>query len=228
VPDVSATRWRLLQIADSSFPTGGFAHSSGLEAAVSLGVVQNGDALDAFVRAFLWNAGQGSLPFVAAAYDDPARVWHLDAEADALLVNHVANRASRVQGRTFVATCQRVFGGPDLGALAELAARARAPDVAAHVAPLFGAALAWLAVDRIEALSLFVYFALRGVTSAAVRLGAIGPLEAQRLVSRLGGAMDAVVASCGDLPTTAAATVAPVLEVVSACHDHLPARLFQS
>jgi urease accessory protein len=222
---LAATSWRFLQIADSAFPAGGFAHSAGLEAAVSLGVVTRPEELEAYVRGLLWNTGHAALPFVAAAHGTPQELASIDARAEALLLNHVANRASRVQGRAFVATCHRVFGGDALDAIAR-AVRDRA--LAAHLAPAFGAVLAILGVARADALALHLYFALRGITSAAVRLGAIGPLEAQRLAARLGPLMDAIVAACSDLPLSAAAACAPVLDVVGAYHDHLPARLFQS
>jgi urease accessory protein len=222
---IAATSWRFLQIADSAFPAGGFAHSAGLEAAVSLGVVTRPEELEAYVLSLLWNTGHAALPFVAAAHDVPADLAALDARAESLILNHVANRASRVQGRAFVSTCQRVFGGDALDAIAR-AVRQRA--LAAHLAPAFGAVLSILGVGRADALALHLYSALRGVTSAAVRLGAVGPLEAQRLSARLGPAMDTIVAACGELSPSAAAAAAPVLDVVGAYHDHLPARLFQS
>lgn len=222
---LAAGSWRFLQIADSAFPAGGFAHSAGLEAAVSLGVVTRPEELEAYVRALLWNTGHATLPFVAAAHGAPEDLAAIDARAEALLLNHVANRASRVQGRAFVSTCHRVFGGDALGAIAR-AVRDRA--VAAHFGPAFGAVLSVLGIGSADALALHLYFALRGVTSAAVRLGAIGPLEAQRLSASLGPLLDTVVDACGDLPLSAAASSAPLLDVVGACHDQLPARLFQS
>lgn len=217
--------WQLLQIADSAFPTGGFAHSSGLEAAIHHGRARTADGLAEYVRESLWNVGRASLPFVAAAFDAPGEVWALDAWVDATLTSHVANRASRTQGRTFLATCARTFEEP---AIAVLAARARTREAAAHLAPMFGASLASLGALRRDALALHLYVALRGVMSAAVRLGIVGPHEAQRLQRRHGDTLDAVLAECATLAPEDAAVVAPLLDVMGATHDRLYVRLFQS
>jgi urease accessory protein len=225
---LAALSWRVIQLADSAFPAGGFAHSAGLEAASHLGEARSPPRLDAFVRAHLWNVGTASLPFVGAAHDAPRElreVWALDARVDAFLTNHVANRASRTQGRAFAATCARVYDEPFLRALAS---GARARDVTAHHAPVFGAALAAIGIGRDECLALHLYLALRGVTSAAVRLGLVGPLEAQRLQARHGATLDLVLAECSALGPDAAAVSAPLLDVLGATHDRLYARLFQS
>ncbi len=219
------TRWQLLQIADSAFPAGGFAHSSGLEAAMHHGRARTAEGLDAYVREHLWNVGWASLPFVTAAFDAPGSVWALDAWADAAITNHVQNRASRTQGRTFLATCAQIFDEPPVLALA---ARARAREVSAHLAPVFGATLAALGASRDEAQALHLYIALRGVASAAVRLGVVGPHEAQRLQRSHGRTLDAVLGACANLGPDEAATAFPLLDVMGATHDRLYARLFQS
>src|SRR5581483_500091 len=146
-------RWRVLQIADSGFPTGGFAHSGGLEAAFAAGAVTNEDDLERFVHASIWNAGNAALPFVAAAHTDPERVWSLDALVEAQLTNHVANRASRTQGRAFLATAAAVFDEP---AIALLSKRASRRDVFVHLAPVYGAIVAALGLPRRDALGLFL------------------------------------------------------------------------
>ena len=218
-------RWQILQIADSAFPTGGFAHSGGLEAAVQHGRARTAEDLGTYVGAHLWNVGWASLPFVTAAFEAPGEVWALDAWNDAAMTNQVANRASRTQGRAFVATCARVFDKPPLGAMA---ARARTRDVAAHLAPVFGASLASIGATRQETQALYLYIALRGITSAAVRLGLVGPHAAQRLQQHHGGTLDAVLGACAGLAPDEAATASPLLDVMAATHDRLYARLFQS
>ena len=228
-------RWRFLQIADSAFPTGGFAHSSGLEAALHHGRAKTVEGLDDYAREHLWNVGQASLPFVAAAFETPGDVWALDAHIDATLTSHVANRASRTQGRTFLATCARIFDEPAVLALAARSRSSRSPadepvraKVAAHLAPVFGASLAALGATKDEALALHLYMALRTVASAAVRLGVVGPHEAQRLQQRHATTLDDVLARCAGLRPDDAALVCPLLEIMGATHDRLYARLFQS
>ena len=56
------------QLADSAFPTGGFAHSGGLEAAWQHGEVANRGELVSFIEASLHQLGHAALPFVTAAY----------------------------------------------------------------------------------------------------------------------------------------------------------------
>jgi urease accessory protein len=212
-------------MADSAFPVGGFAHSAGLEAMVHRGQPRTVDELEAYAGVHLWNVGHAALPFVTATFDAPHEIEAMDRRVDAFLTNHVANRASRTQGRAFIGTCARVFDGPAIAALAE---RTRGRDVAAHHAPLFGATLAVLGLEQSDALGLYLHSALRAILSAAVRLGVVGPHEAQRIQDRHGPTLDRVLAACARLRASEAANVAPVVDVVAATHDRLYARLFQS
>jgi len=217
--------WLLLQLADSAFPTGGFAHSSGLEAAVALGELRTAADLALFVDDTLAQAGHLALPFVGAAHDAPARLTDLDRACDALLTSHVANRASRTQGRAFAATCARVWDNDALAALDE-SCRTRA--LHAHLAPVLGAATRAIGVARGDALALLLHGTLRGLASAAVRLGLAGPHEAQRLVHGRAATLDRVLAECAGLAPEDAHQTAPLLELFGATHDRLYSRLFQS
>jgi urease accessory protein len=223
VDATTAMRWRILQLADSAFPTGAFAHSGGLEAAVHFGEVSTAARLEAYVRDHLWNVGNTSLPFVADAHQRPFALPSLDVMCDATLTNHVANRASRAQGRAFVTTCKNVFGGPSIQ---DLASRVR--QAPSHLAPAFGAVLRALDIPRAETRFLFGFVAMRGVLSAAVRIGAVGPHEAQRMQRDLGPILDEVLEASENLRPIDAATTAPIADLVAAAHDRIYSRLFQS
>jgi urease accessory protein len=214
-----------LQLADSAFPAGGFAHSAGLEAAAQLGEVVEGASLEAFVRDALWQAGYGSLILVGDAHRAPERVGDLDATCDTFLLGAVANRASRTQGRAFIAACAQSFGGRRLAALH---ADVRERRLRGHHAPLFGAAASALGMIRDDTLLVWMHGVVRGVLSAAVRLGLAGAHEAQDLQRATAPLRARVLDECGALGSEHLAQTSPRLDLVAAQHDRLYSRLFQS
>jgi urease accessory protein len=217
------TPWLVLQLSDSAFPVGGFAHSSGLEAAMQCGWVRDAKSIESFCVDVVRQAGAFSLPFVVAAHRDASRLVELDARCDVMLVNAVANRASRLQGRAHLDACARVFEAN----ARIVAVRERARITKGHHTPAFGVTLAALDVAEGECVRLFLHAALRGVTSAAVRLGAVGPAEAQRLHTALHPLLEDVASrSHGDVDR--AAHISPLADLMQGAHDRLYSRLFQS
>jgi len=213
----------LWQLADSAFPTGGFAHSAGLEAAWQHGEVRNRIELISFLEASLHQLGHAALPFVSAAFDDPGRVNELDEWCDAFTTNHVANRASRTQGRALLLAAERIFQSAIRNPKSAIASPS-----CSHLAPVFGAVMAGLKVPRDTTQHLFLFNHLRGVIAAAVRLNIVGPMDAQAIQHQLAPATEAILNQCQSLTPDDVAQTAPLLELWQGAQDRLYSRLFQS
>lgn len=212
----------MLQLADSAFPTGGFAHSAGLEAHVQAGELAS---LEAYCIEHVDQLARGSLPLVATVHAEPARLPEVDALASAILWSHVAARASRAQGRALLDVAARSFGH---AALADARTRLMKQELLGHVAPVFGFVTRALGVERDEALATFLHLGVRGLLSAAVRLGVAGPAEAQQLHHRLHPVLDAALERGSALSLADVAQPSPLVELIGATHDRLYSRLFQS
>jgi urease accessory protein len=215
--------WRIWQLIDSAFPTGTFAHSWGLEAAWQFGEVDGIDGLHTFLRTSVQQCGHAVLPLLSAAHRRPETLEQLDTLCDAFLVSAVSNRASRVQGRAFVATAARVWPSPAMTSL-----RQRVERTHAHAAPVSGAVMQTVGLSLEAAQRVALYTTARGVLAAAVRLGLVGSFDAQRLQHECGPWLEEVAVRCRDLTTEHLAQTAPLIDLFQSAHDRLYSRLFQS
>jgi urease accessory protein len=215
----------LWQLADSGFPSGGFAHSNGLEAAMKHGFVHDLSTARLFSEHAVLQAARGAMPLASGAHRDPARLAELDVLADAFLSSPVANRASRAQGRSLLGAARRSFPDAPIAAIDDCV---RTQALAGHHAPLFGVVMRALRVDLEDAQRLLLYTTARGVGGAAVRLGVIGAYDAQELQASLAPRIEDAALRFGDLDPLEVSQPAPLADLFQSTHDRLYSRLFQS
>jgi urease accessory protein len=210
-----------LMLADSRTPTGGYAHSGGLEAALEDGLAP--EAIPGFMEARLRTVGFVDAAFAAAGAraDGAPQLAHLEREWSARTPAPALRHAAQALGRALLRLCQAVgLGGPGLSAWA-----IGSPNVPRCI--VLGAAMGGAGGDPEDAARLSLYDDAAMVCSAAPKLISIDALTTTAwlaarasLISRLARA----AANADGLPSTAT----PGLDRLAERHTTAPRRLFAS
>ena len=191
----------LLQLADSSFPSGSFTISWGLEGMVATGEVAGEAGVGGFVTEQLhrrWASFDrvvAHLVAAALASNDPGarvlEVLELDELVEAMSLPPLQREASRAAGRTFLASAATVVGG-ELDAMRQSLDAAHAAQHLTVVHPL----VFLLAGARLRDAEVVSGMQLiQQLATAALRLGVIGHLGAQRVIAAGRGELETIVAA---------------------------------
>jgi urease accessory protein len=210
---------RALLLADARFPSGGHAHSGGLEAAVDGARVVDIDTLGAFLDGRLATVGRVAAALAAAACIGVHDLAALDDEAAARISSPALRLTSLRQGRQLLRSARAVLGLPP------------GPEELHHAVAI-GVVSAAAGLGPLEAARWAAYEALAGPTSAGVRLLGLDPFCAWALVSGLAVDVEevATAAAAGaarpldQLPCCSA----PMLEISAEHHAVSKGRLFAS
>ncbi len=217
--------WLVWQMVDTAFPSGGFAHSAGLEAAVQWGELQPAGRLDLFLRESLVQASYCAIPIIGALHRQQQSFSELDRLNEALLSNHVANRASRKQGRALLASAIVAFDLPALKSLQQTISEAALPS---HQVPIWAAVTEALEIPLEQSTRMFLFLTLRSLISSAVRLHVTGPLAGQALQHQIGPFSETLVESGLARSLAEISQTAPLMEMLQGTQDRMYSRLFQS
>ncbi|KAL2329079.1 hypothetical protein Fmac_022506 [Flemingia macrophylla] len=223
------SQWSQWQLLDSLLPTGGFAHSFGLEAAVQSHFVSNSNDLKTFIIHILENTGSLLLPFVYSASLLPnIETWHnLDKILDATLTNEVARKASISQGSALMRVASAVFfETPSLKTMRD--ASLGLGTVSFHHAPVFGLICGALGFDSTSSQRAYMFITMRDLLSAATRLNLIGPLGAALLQHQVAPVAEVILEKWMNRAAEEACQTMPLLDTVQGCHGYLFSRLFSS
>ncbi|WP_281156223.1 urease accessory UreF family protein [Streptomyces sp. HYC2] len=232
-----ATPPALLLLADGRFPSGGHAHSGGLEAAAALDGVDDLPALEEFLRGRLATTGVVTAAFTAAAcavFGGTGRratevveaLETLDREFAARTPSPALRTASRRLGRQLLRAGRAIWPHPRLD---ELSA---APRHGLHQPVALGAVAAAAGLGPDAAALAAAHDAVLTPATAAVRLLGLDPFAVHATVARLGPRIAAVAAEAArhahTAPDALPSRAGPLLDIRAEHHAAWEVRLFAS
>lgn len=218
-----------LRFVDSFFPSGGFAYSSGLEAAVQGGAIRHADDLSRYVEDVLRHGmGRREAVAVALAHDAVSKgmlqiAFDVDRELDAMKTGRETRQASRQMGRQVIRIAAEQMDGHPV--LRDFHAAVEAERTPSHLAVSLGLVLAASGWSREDAVAAYLYQAATGVMSAALKLLPIGQREGQRL---LDGWMPLIAELSRQAPDMTMTSWSPIQDIYAMRHSRLTSRLFRS
>lgn len=214
-----------LQLGDTFFPSGASAHSYGLEGLQQSGDVSGVAALEGFLEAQLelrWaSSDRIALLHAHAAARDLSEVAAIDRFVDRSTSARSWRVGGRRLGRALLSTHGKL-GTPLVTEYEGWVTRGRAPGQSCVVQGLVGAALG---LDASASAALSAYGLAVGIVGAGLRLGLIGHLDAQRLLSRQ-RARSARLLSLPLPSLDALGAWLPAAEVASMAREACAGRLF--
>ena len=213
---------RLLQLFDSQFPVGAFAHSSGVETYAALGgaVPDLRQILQAQIE-LGWGRSELAAAYLAwrtagSEVDFTSDLDRLAQTLDALKVVPSIRDTSIGLGRRTLDLVRRLY--PE----------AAFEIVRPHHAIVVGATARRLGVDARDLLLAFGHSLAMGTLTAAIRCMPVSPAQAQGLLveahPRISLAVEQAIAD----PEGSLFTCTPALDIRSHQQGHLHTRLFQS
>lgn len=207
----------LLLLADGRLPAGGYAHSGGLEHAVSTGSVADLHDLESFLRGRLQSCGMLVAGLAAAAWSafDATALGVLDVECDACTPSPAQRAASRSQGRALLRLASRVWPGRRWSEL----------PTAPHHCVALGALVRVVHGSQQDAALLAALGAITGPASAAVRLMSLDPVEVQVLLAELTPLVEELAAEAVLGPRRPGSVL---LDLLAEAHAGAELRLFAS
>jgi len=221
----------LLQLASPTLPVGAFSYSQGLEWAVAERIVHDEASLEAWLGSVLRDGiGAWDATWVATLM----RAWSQGALDTVTLLNErfLASRETREllaetlqMGRSLLSLLHNTHELAP-ARLAHLHSIDATDGLALPVA--WSALAAQRDIEIHDALVGYLWSWLENAVMAALKTAPIGQSAGQRLLTRLGGTLDALAAEAAGRPLDRCSNLLPGLTLASMRHETQYSRLFRS
>jgi urease accessory protein len=221
----------LLHFTDTAFPTGGYAHSFGLERYCQAGSVRDADGVERFLLAQLeGTAGPCDATAAvgaarAAARKDADACRRIDETVDAMKAVREFREGSRQMGRQTLRVSAQLTSDDRLAAYLEMVNAGAAPG---HHALAFGMLAGVLGWEAEVTATAFLYSTTALLVGAALRLLPIGQTAGQAMLWRIHPVIARVAREAAQRDPADLWSFAPGLDIAGMLHERQTARLFRS
>jgi urease accessory protein len=216
----------ILQHADSAFPSGGFAFSNGLEGLAAMNPrLDRGQLTDIVTMVLRHRWASSDRVAVALAHradGDLSDIAEIDHAVEAATFAEPLRNGSKRNGNALLAAHTRLA----TGGAAELCALIEAGKAHGHLAVVQGFVWRACGVSEVEAIAVSGYSNAASLVAAAVRLGLVGAVGAQAVLTAVLPVIDALA-----LPVRSDAVIEsfmPWVDAAAARHSRAHLRLFAS
>lgn len=224
-----------LQLADSFFPSGMYAHSQGLESMASRGWVDSADGVEQYLRNLLvWSVlpsdGVALLNAHGAALDsDMPTVVDIDWHLHAMKLPEEMRVASCHAGRRVLAESVPLMGYGDGQALcSDYRRMVGGGDAPGTGAVALGTVAAAVGIERESALLVFCHSFAVGALGAAQRLLPLTHSQAQMILHRLHEPVTELADDLSGRHWRDMTSFTPQADIASMLHEHDDIRMFAS
>ena len=219
-----------LRFVDSFFPSGGYAFSSGLEAAVQGGAVRNTEELSRYVIESL-TTGMGEREAVVVGLAHEAYIsgvletaFNADRELEAMKLGRESRTASRQMGRQVMRLAADQRARQPL--IEDYLAAVDAERTPGHLAVTVGLTLAAAGWSKEDTIAAFLYQVATGFVAAAMKLMPIGQREGQRLLENWLEVIEPISLKAAHQQVLQ--SWSPIQDIYTMRHSRLESRLFRS
>lgn len=225
----SLQKLAMMQLADSFFPAGSFTLSHGLETLVQTQKIQSASELQTFIQLLLTHK-LATTDIVALVHahrasnsNDLERIRLADRRLYVQTATAINRETQRQSGRALLMVANSTWQHSQLATLQQESAQGKIHCL--HPV-IFGVVSAVADIPEQDAVLAFLHSFVSGVLGAAIRLGAIGHLQAQKLLLQLAPTMDLVWLKAKDLGLDEMYSGTPAIDFAQMQHPNLSQRLF--